>query len=232
MCSALPSAERTSSPAALMPAAPLAGTNAHPEVAVGLCCPGVDGPVLELCFGASVEQAARQRVNPVRAIGTAVLIFKVHGSFVGVPASLYRPLHHHLVLVWHRTIATMRKPEGVDALRAEAADAGVELDVRLLDVTDAATIERESNYCRNTYGRLDEFVSTSSNPAAVRQCERPGAGGRRQCRAGDVAATSPAFRIQTSEWARDFVATRLNDLDGGRVTSMTAGWVGLPGTGH
>jgi hypothetical protein len=44
-------------------------------------------------------------------------------------------------------------------------------------------------------------------------------------------AKSPAFRTQTSKWARDFVATKLNDLDGGRVTSMTAEWVGLPGTG-
>jgi hypothetical protein len=37
----------------------------------------------------------------------------------------------------------------------------------------------------------------------------------------------PAFRIQTSDWARDFVGAKLSDLDGSRVTSMTAGWVGL-----
>ncbi|WP_307305947.1 SDR family oxidoreductase [Pseudarthrobacter enclensis] len=257
-----------------------------------------------------------------------------------------------------RTIATMRAPEGVGALRAEAADAGVELDIRLLDVTDAATIERESDYCRSAYGRLDALINNAGS-ATVGSLEglemkdfrdamevnyfgvvattrafmpllresggrvvtissvggvvgqpfneaycaakfavegfleslqpvaksarvgvyiiEPGAvssdfvanarmdTGRMLAAAGpyesalkaylertrrqfasanaqapeDVAnvvletlqATSPAFRIQTSKWARDFVATKLNDLDGGQVTSMTAGWVGLPATG-
>lgn len=257
-----------------------------------------------------------------------------------------------------RTIATMRNPEGVDALRAEAADAGVELDIRLLDVTDATTIERESNYCRNTYGRLDALINNAGSatvgsleglemkdfrdamevnyfgvvattrafmpllresggrviaissvggvvgqpfneaycaakfavegfleslqpvarsagvgvyiiePGAVSSDFVANAGmdiGQMLAAAGpyetalnaylertrrqfasanaqvpeDVAnvvletlqAKSPAFRTQTSKWARDFVATKLNDLDGGRVTSMTAEWVGLPGTG-
>ena len=38
----------------------------------------------------------------------------------------------------------------------------------------------------------------------------------------------PAFRIQTSSWAHDFVATKLADLDGSRVTGLTAGWVAAP----
>ena len=36
----------------------------------------------------------------------------------------------------------------------------------------------------------------------------------------------PPFRIQTSEWAREFVATKLADLDGSAVQAMTAQWVG------
>ncbi|GAA2278519.1 MULTISPECIES: SDR family oxidoreductase [Kitasatospora] len=35
----------------------------------------------------------------------------------------------------------------------------------------------------------------------------------------------PAFRIQTSEWARDFVATTLADLDGSAVQTLTGTWV-------
>jgi NAD(P)-dependent dehydrogenase (short-subunit alcohol dehydrogenase family) len=35
----------------------------------------------------------------------------------------------------------------------------------------------------------------------------------------------PPFRIQTSEWAREFVATKLADLDGAAVQAMTAQWV-------
>ncbi|MEU9032948.1 SDR family oxidoreductase [Streptomyces sp. NPDC048383] len=35
----------------------------------------------------------------------------------------------------------------------------------------------------------------------------------------------PAFRIQTSQWARDFTGTKLADGDGSAVLGMTTGWV-------
>ncbi|NUR62882.1 MAG: SDR family NAD(P)-dependent oxidoreductase [Catenulispora sp.] len=35
----------------------------------------------------------------------------------------------------------------------------------------------------------------------------------------------PPFRIQTSEWAHEFAATKLADLDGSAVQAMTAQWV-------
>lgn len=35
----------------------------------------------------------------------------------------------------------------------------------------------------------------------------------------------PPFRIQTSQWARDFVATTLADLDGSAVQTLTGAWV-------
>ena len=40
-------------------------------------------------------------------------------------------------------------------------------------------------------------------------------------------AADPPFRQQTSDWATQFVGTKIADLDGSRVTGMTAGWVGL-----
>ncbi|NUR24470.1 MAG: SDR family NAD(P)-dependent oxidoreductase [Catenulispora sp.] len=39
-------------------------------------------------------------------------------------------------------------------------------------------------------------------------------------------ADDPPFRIQTSEWAHEFVAAKLADLDGTAVQAMTAQWVG------
>lgn len=38
-------------------------------------------------------------------------------------------------------------------------------------------------------------------------------------------SAEPVFRLQTSDGARDFVGTKLADLDGSRVTGMTAAWV-------
>jgi NAD(P)-dependent dehydrogenase (short-subunit alcohol dehydrogenase family) len=252
------------------------------------------------------------------------------------------------------TIATMRNLTRSDALRSAAAEAGVELDIRELDVTDQLAIDREIAYCADRYGRLDAIVNNagsatvgtlelltvddfrsamevnyfgvvaltraaiphlrasggrlitiSSIGGAVGQpfneayCAakfavegfmeslqpvaktvgvgvhivEPGAvssdfvanagvdpaamiasagvygpaisayisrttaqfSGKNAQTPDEVAQTvlaslqdsNPAFRIQTSEWAREFVATKLSDLDGSRVTSMTAGWVGL-----
>src|SRR6185312_13512670 len=39
-------------------------------------------------------------------------------------------------------------------------------------------------------------------------------------------AERPAFRVQTSDWARGFVGTKLADVDGSAVQGMTATWVG------
>ncbi|MFF3323894.1 SDR family oxidoreductase [Streptomyces sp. NPDC002889] len=41
-----------------------------------------------------------------------------------------------------------------------------------------------------------------------------------------LTAARPAFRIQTSQWARDFVGTKLADLDGSAVLGLTGTWVG------
>ncbi|MEU9036621.1 SDR family NAD(P)-dependent oxidoreductase [Streptomyces sp. NPDC048352] len=41
-----------------------------------------------------------------------------------------------------------------------------------------------------------------------------------------LTAEKPAFRVQTSDWARDFTGRKLSDLDGSAVQAMTAAWVG------
>ncbi|MFE1886627.1 SDR family NAD(P)-dependent oxidoreductase [Streptomyces diastatochromogenes] len=40
-----------------------------------------------------------------------------------------------------------------------------------------------------------------------------------------LTADEPAFRLQTSAWARGFVGTKLTDLDGSAVLGITNGWV-------
>lgn len=41
-----------------------------------------------------------------------------------------------------------------------------------------------------------------------------------------LTAQKAAFRVQTSDWAREFVGTKLADLDGSAVQSLTGTWVG------
>ncbi|MFE3284766.1 short-chain dehydrogenase, partial [Streptomyces sp. NPDC059233] len=40
-----------------------------------------------------------------------------------------------------------------------------------------------------------------------------------------LTAETPAFRIQTSAWARGFTGTKLADQDGSAVLGMTNAWV-------
>lgn len=59
------------------------------------------------------------------------------------------------------TVATMRDPGRASALRAAADDAGVELDVRRLDITDADSISACVEGVLGTYGRLDGLVNNA-----------------------------------------------------------------------
>ncbi|MFB9238211.1 SDR family NAD(P)-dependent oxidoreductase [Plantactinospora siamensis] len=59
------------------------------------------------------------------------------------------------------TIATMRDPERAGPLRDAAAAAGVSLDIRRLDVTDADGIAACLDGVRETYGRLDALVNNA-----------------------------------------------------------------------
>lgn len=40
-----------------------------------------------------------------------------------------------------------------------------------------------------------------------------------------LTAERPPFRVQTSDWAREFAGTKLSDLDGSAVQALTAGWM-------
>jgi NAD(P)-dependent dehydrogenase (short-subunit alcohol dehydrogenase family) len=61
----------------------------------------------------------------------------------------------------YRTVATVRHPDRADALRAAAADAGVELDIRGLDVTDPAGPASCIQEILEAHGRLDAVVNNA-----------------------------------------------------------------------
>ncbi|MEV0201744.1 SDR family NAD(P)-dependent oxidoreductase [Nonomuraea sp. NPDC050691] len=59
------------------------------------------------------------------------------------------------------TVATMRDPDRAGELLEAAGKAGVELDVRRLDVTDAGSAESCLRAVREEYGRLDALVNNA-----------------------------------------------------------------------
>ena len=60
-------------------------------------------------------------------------------------------------------VATMRNPAKAAALKAEAAAVGGELDVRALDVQDAASIAACVNGVLGDYGRIDLLVNNAGS---------------------------------------------------------------------
>ncbi|MFJ6787495.1 SDR family oxidoreductase [Streptomyces angustmyceticus] len=60
-----------------------------------------------------------------------------------------------------QVVATLRDPGRADALRAAAAEAGVELDVRRLDVTDEASVAAAIDGVVADHGRLDAVINNA-----------------------------------------------------------------------
>ncbi|MER7760566.1 SDR family oxidoreductase [Streptomyces sp. NPDC097619] len=60
-----------------------------------------------------------------------------------------------------RTVATLRDPARAGALREAAAEAGVEIDVRQLDVTDPDSVEAAVAGVVRDHGRLDAVVNNA-----------------------------------------------------------------------
>lgn len=61
----------------------------------------------------------------------------------------------------YRAVATVRNPDGAGALTAAAAEAGVELDIRTLDVTDAAGVRACIDGVVADHGSLDGLVNNA-----------------------------------------------------------------------
>ncbi|GAA0691219.1 SDR family oxidoreductase [Kitasatospora atroaurantiaca] len=59
------------------------------------------------------------------------------------------------------TVATLRDPQRADALRKAAEEAGVQLDIRRLDVTDAASVAECIAGVVADHGRLDAVVNNA-----------------------------------------------------------------------
>ena len=61
----------------------------------------------------------------------------------------------------YRTVATLRHPDRGGALRAAASQVGVEVDVRILDVTDTSSVQAVVDSVVADHGRLDALVNNA-----------------------------------------------------------------------
>ena len=94
----------------------------------------------------------------------SVLLIAGRSSGIGLSTSVVAGKHGY------RVVATMRNLDGAGPLRAAADEAGVELDVRRLDVTDQASITTCVDGVVADHGHLDVVVNTevSTTPGIVK----------------------------------------------------------------
>ncbi|MEV7617457.1 SDR family oxidoreductase [Streptomyces sp. NPDC089799] len=93
--------------------------------------------------------------TPTTGTGTKTVLITGTSSGIGLAAAVAAA-----EAGW-RTVATLRDPARADALRKAAAEAGVELDIRQLDVTDEASVAAAVDGVIADYGRLDALVNNA-----------------------------------------------------------------------
>lgn len=74
----------------------------------------------------------------------------------------------------YQVVATVRDPARTEVLRKSAADAGVDLDVEPLDVTDEDSMRACLDTVRTRYGRLDVLVNNAGRAntfATIETCD-------------------------------------------------------------
>ncbi|MFD7915857.1 SDR family NAD(P)-dependent oxidoreductase [Streptomyces sp. NPDC059752] len=86
---------------------------------------------------------------------------------------------------------------------------GLDLEARIAAAGPYSDALR--HYVERTVG---QFLNGAQTPAAAAESVMEA-----------LTADRPAFRIQTSQWARDFTGTKLADQDGSAVVGMTGTWV-------
>ncbi|MFJ8011364.1 SDR family NAD(P)-dependent oxidoreductase [Streptomyces sp. NPDC096339] len=86
---------------------------------------------------------------------------------------------------------------------------GLDIDARIAAAGPYADAMR--HYIDRTVG---QFLDGAQTPAGAAEAVMEA-----------LTAEEPAFRIQTSEWARGFTGTKLADRDGSAVLGMTGAWV-------
>ncbi len=104
--------------------------------------------------GASGSEAEGSEAAGREAAGRVVLITGT-SSGIGLATALAA------ARAGFTTVATLRDPGRDKALREAAAEAGVELDVRQLDVTDLASVEACVEGVAKDHGRLDAVVNNA-----------------------------------------------------------------------
>jgi len=173
--------------------------------------------VMEVNFF-GVLHVSKAALPHLRASGGRLITVTSVGGVVGQPFNEAYCAAKFAVEGYMESLAPVAAKLGVSVSVVEPGAVATEF-VNNLGVDPEAVVAAAGPYTDALRAYVDrtvsQFLSGAQTPAEV---------------AGSVMETleadRPAFRVQTSDWARAFTGTKLADLDGSAVQGLTGGWVG------
>ena len=164
-----------------------------------------------------VVQATRAAMPHLRASGGRLVTVSSVGGVVGQPFNEAYCAAKFAVEGFCEALAPVAAAVGV---RVSVVEPGAVASRFVANAgLDPAAIVAGAGPYRDVVQRyldrtLQQFGTGAQDPAEVADAV-----------VGLLAAEDPPFRVQTSQWARDFVGTKLADLDGSAVLGLTGGWL-------
>lgn len=172
--------------------------------------------VMEVNFF-GVLNVSKASMPHLRASGGRLITVSSVGGVIGQPFNEAYCAAKFAVEGYMESLAPVAAAHGVSVSVIEpgavatefVANVGVDLEGAVADA--GAYAPQLSAYLNRTVGQFTDGAQTAEGAAeAVIEA---------------LTAPEPAFRLQTSDWARAFVGTKLTDLDGSAVLGLTNGWL-------
>ncbi|QTZ95239.1 SDR family NAD(P)-dependent oxidoreductase [Streptomyces auratus] len=172
--------------------------------------------VMEVNFF-GVLHVSKAALPHLRATGGRLITVTSVGGVVGQPFNEAYCAAKFAVEGYMESLAPVAAALGVSVSVVEPGAVATEF-VNNIGVDLQAEIDAAGPYAKPLQAYLDrttaQFLNGAQTPAEAAEAVLEA-----------LTANRPAFRIQTSDWARGFTGTKLADLDGSAVLGLTAQWV-------
>lgn len=173
--------------------------------------------VMEVNFF-GVLHVSKAALPHLRASGGRLITVTSVGGVVGQPFNEAYCAAKFAVEGYMESLAPVAAKLGVAVSVVEPGAVATEF-VNNLGVDPEAAVAAAGPYTDALRAYVDrtvsQFLSGAQTPAEAAESVME-----------TLVADRPAFRVQTSDWARAFTGTKLADLDGSAVQGLTGGWVG------
>ncbi|MCL6298787.1 SDR family oxidoreductase [Streptomyces kronopolitis] len=172
--------------------------------------------VMEVNFF-GVLHVSKAALPHLRATGGRLITVTSVGGVVGQPFNEAYCAAKFAVEGYMESLAPVAAATGVSVSVVEPGAVATEF-VNNIGLDIQAEVDAAGPYAKPLQAYLErttaQFLNGAQTPAEAAETVLEA-----------LTADRPAFRLQTSDWARGFTGTKLTDLDGSAVVGLTAGWV-------